>query len=159
MWGGAQLAIDVTLVSPVNRDGAPHPNAADQDGVQLMVARERKERKYRELLDSRRCRLVVVAMEVGGRWSEEAIRFIRCLAKAKARACPAVLRKSAQLAYANRWMGLLAVAAQRAFAATLLELPVEETAADGDAPPLADVLHAARLLEPPAPSRLPANPP
>ena len=24
LWGGAQLAVDVTLVSPVNRDGAPN---------------------------------------------------------------------------------------------------------------------------------------
>ena len=95
---------------------------------------------------------MVLAME-----SEEAVTFVRLLAKATARSCPAILRKPAQLAYANRWMGILAVAAQRAFAATLLELPVDETAADGEAAPLADVFHAARLVEPPAPSRLPAT--
>ena len=36
------------------------------------------------------------------------------------------------MAFANRWMGLLAVAAQRALAASLLELPIDECGADGD---------------------------
>ena len=52
--------------------------------------------------------------------------FVRRLAKAKARAHPPLLRASAQMAYSHRWMGLLAVAAQRALAATLLELPIDE---------------------------------
>ena len=70
LWRGSQLAIDVTLVSPVRRDGRPQPHCADVDGAQLEVARRRKEQRYRELLDSRRCRLVVAATEVGGRWSK-----------------------------------------------------------------------------------------
>lgn len=155
LWGGAQLAVDATLVSPIRRDGWPQPGAADNDGVQLRAARRRKEAKYAELLRSRRCRLVVVALEVGGRWSEEALEFVRLLARAKARAYPRLLRKSAQLAWASRWSGLLAIAAQRAFARTLLELPVDEVGCDGDAPPLEDVLHADRLMEPPGPSRMP----
>ena len=156
LWGGAQLAVDVTLVSPVRRDGRPQPRAADQDGVQLQVARWRKEAKYAELLSSRRCRLVVVALEVGGRWSDEALDFIWLLARSKARRYPRLLRKSAQLAWTSRWTGLLAVAAQRALANTLLELPVDEVGCDGDVPCLEDVLHAGRLVEPPMPSRLPA---
>ena len=72
LFGGAQLAVDTTLVAPLSRDGRPHPRCANVDGAQLQVARVRKERKYHELLASRRCRLVVLAFEVGGRWSEEA---------------------------------------------------------------------------------------
>jgi hypothetical protein len=155
LWGGAQLAVDATLVSPVRRDGRPQQRAADQDGVQLQVARARKEAKYVELLRSRRCRLVVVALEVGGRWSDEALEFVRLLAKSKARSYPRLLRRSAQLAWTSRWTGALAVAAQRALASTLLELPVDEAGCDGDAPCLEDVLHAGRLAEPPLPSRLP----
>ena len=156
LWGGAQLAVDATLVSPVRRDGRPQPHAAVVDGAQLLEARRRKERKYWELVRSRRCRIVVVGLEVGGRWSDEALDFVRHLAKAKARAHPPLLRASAQMAYSHRWMGLLAVAAQRALAATLLELPVDEVGADGDPPLLEDVLHEGRLLEAPLPSRLPA---
>jgi hypothetical protein len=156
LWGGAQLAVDATLVSPVRRNGSPQPNTAEHDGAQLHEARRRKERKYWELLASRRCRLVVLSLEVGGRWSEEAALFVRLLAKAKARSYPAILRRSLQQAYMHRWTGLLAVAAHRAFASTLLELPVDEAAMDGEEVWMEDVLREARLVVAPTPSRLPA---
>ena len=57
LWGGAQLGVDATLVSPVRRDGQPQPHADDEDGAQLRVARQRKNRKYWELLSSGCCRL------------------------------------------------------------------------------------------------------
>ena len=156
MWGGSQLALDATLVSPVRRNGEPQPLASDEDGAQLRVARRRKERTYPELVRSSRCRLVVIGMEVGGRWSEEALRFISLLAKAKTRGMPRIMRMSARLAFQQRWTGILSVAAQRALAATLLDLPVEDAAGvDGDEPFLEEVLLDARLLEAPEPSRLP----
>ena len=55
----------------------------------------------------------------------------------------------------HRWTGILAVAAQRALAATLLELPVDDAeGVDGEEPVLEDVLGDARLVEAPVPSRL-----
>ena len=106
-------------------------------------------------MQSRRCRLVVIALEVGGRWSEEAVRFVRLLAKAKARTVPQLLRPAAQAAFVHRWTGILAVAAQRSVAATLLELPVDDAeGVDGDQPLLEHVLGDARLTEAPLPSRL-----
>ena len=126
------------------------------DGIQLQRARERKEAKYAELIRSRRCRLVGLAVEVGGRWSEEALQFIQLLAKAKARSHPRLLRRSAQAAWSCRCLELLSVAAHRALARTLLVLPVDVVGADGEDPFLEDVLHAARLAEPPSPSRMPA---
>ena len=110
---------------------------------------------HRRLGRSRRCRLVVLGIEVGGRWSDEALTFIGQLARAKARTYPRLLQASAQMAFTSRWVGLLSVAAHGALASTLLELPVEESAADGEAPLLEDVLHSARLVEVPVPSRLP----
>ena len=47
---GTALCCDATLVSPLRRNGEPHPGAATEDGVQLQRARERKERTYPELL-------------------------------------------------------------------------------------------------------------
>ena len=47
------------------------------------------------------------------------------------------------------------MAAHRAFAASLLELPIDE-AAEGFEAPIEEVLREARLAEPPVPSRLPA---
>ena len=155
LFGGAQLAVDTTLVSPIRRNGTAQPRADAEDGVQLRTARGRKERKYHELLVSRRCRLVVLALEVGGRWSDEATRFVQQLAKAKARTVPAILRPSVRAACFHRWTGMLAVAAQRALAATLMELPVDDAeCVDGGAPTLEDVLLDARLVDPPQPSRV-----
>ena len=56
LFGGAQLAVDATLVSPVRRNGRPQPDTTVQDGAWLLEARRCKEAKYRELLRSRRCR-------------------------------------------------------------------------------------------------------
>ena len=39
LFGGAQLAVDTTLVAPLSRDGRPHPRCATVDGAQLQVAR------------------------------------------------------------------------------------------------------------------------
>ena len=99
--------------------------------------------------------MVVLAFEVGGRWSEESLTFIRLLAKAKSRAAPAVLQQSVRAAFHHRWTGILAVAAQRAFAASLLDLPMEDAlGVDGDTPPLEHILGDARLLGPALPSRV-----
>ena len=49
------------------------------------------------------------------------------------------------------------MAAYRALAAMLLELPVDEAAADGDSASIDEVLRESRLCEPPLPSRLPGG--
>ena len=48
LFGGAQLAVDATMVSPVRADGLPREGAATRDGVALTAARHRKQ-TYPEL--------------------------------------------------------------------------------------------------------------
>ena len=56
-------------------------------------ARRLEHRTYPELSGSQgRARVVVLAAEVGGRWSEEARSFVSQLARAKVRSLPRVLR-------------------------------------------------------------------
>ena len=99
LFHGAQLAVDTTLVSALRRDGRPQHRAADVDGAASCVARRTKTRTYPELSgDGGRARLVVLALEVGGRWSHEAWSFVRCLSFARAREEPDVLRRRAQCA-------------------------------------------------------------
>ena len=62
---GAQLAVDITLRSALSASGEAQPGAAEEDGAVLAQARRDKEATYPELLTSRRCRLVVVAIETG----------------------------------------------------------------------------------------------
>ena len=122
LWHGAQLVIDTTLVSPLRRDGSARFRAADQDGAVLMEARRRKERTFPELSgEGGRARLVVLAAEVGGRWSDETAKFLAALAKAKAQASPSILQNRVKAAYLRGWSAVLACSAARAFTASLLD--------------------------------------
>ena len=122
LFHGAQLAVDTTLVSALKRNGEPRPQAAEVDGVACAKARRTKSRTYPELTGAdRRARLVVLALEVGGRWSREAWVFVRGLALSRAREEPDLLRRRAAAAWHRRFVCLLAVAAQRAFGESLLE--------------------------------------
>ena len=53
----------------------------DEECEMQAVGRRTKECTYPEIFQSRRCNLVVLAIEVGGRWSQEARTFLRLLVK------------------------------------------------------------------------------
>ena len=121
--------------------GVPRRRRGSTAGAALAEARRAKERTYPEFADARRCRLVVLGLEVGGRWSAEAAAFIRLLARARARSAAVTQRAACVAAFVTRWSGLLSIAAARSFAASLLSLPISNTAnLDGEAPLLSDVL-------------------
>ena len=109
---GEALCCDVTLVSPLRRNGRPQPRAAEHDGAVLAGARRRKETRYPELASPGLQRLVVLACEVGD--------LVRRLVRVRSLRAPAALRRSAAVAWQRRWWGLLGVALQRAVVSTLL---------------------------------------
>ena len=77
----------------------------------------------------------------GGRFGAEAANWLRLLAGQRASDVQAAMRAAARAAWVARWSGLLAVAAQRAVAASLLELPLAgECNVAGEAPELHEVL-------------------
>ena len=124
LFGGAQLALDTTLVSALHCDGSARHHAAD---------RRRKELTYPEFVGPRsRARLVVLAGEVGGRWSAETMSFLGLLAKARARSETHLKRRRVEQAWRIQWSCMLACAAARAFAASLLEQRVS-IGCDGNA--------------------------
>ena len=96
LFGGAQLAVDTTLVSALHCDGSARAGA---------VARNRPTPEL--VAPWSRCRLVVIANEVGGRWSPEALAFLRQLAKAKARNEPPLMQRRAQQARKMRWLAIM----------------------------------------------------
>ena len=119
LFGGVQLAVDTTLVSPVRGGGQPQRGASDRDGVALKRARRKKETTYPELVRLvSRARLVVL----GGRWSQEAWIFVQLLAQARARSEIPLTRRRMEQAWRLRWYSVISCAAARAFAASLLEL-------------------------------------
>ena len=143
-YAGAQVAVDVTLVSPLTGAGAPQPHADASPGACLRAATARKRHTYPEFGPSARCQLQILAFEVGGRWAPEVDAFLTALATGKARAAPRWLRGQAAQAYRLRWGNHLAFAAQGAFAATLLSLPTETAEGPVALPPLGEVLAEAR---------------
>ena len=121
----------------------------------MVDARKRKTQRYPELQGTR-CRLVVTAMEVGGRWSEEAHDFLEGLAAARARDAPRILQGSAFQHWKKRWAAFLAVAGMRAYADTLLYGSASHTQVyEGQGPELGQLLGQEPHSEAPETSRLP----
>ena len=146
LFGGAQLAVDTTLVSPVQANGHPRRRCAEEDGAALQQARQRKQLTHPELSGAfGRARLVVLAAEVGGRWSHEAHSFVCQLAKAQALSVSRILKGRATQAWHHRWCSLLACTSARAFALSLLERR-PALGCDGDTPSTSDVVAVCRHL-------------
>ena len=120
-FGGAQLAVDITLRCVLSSAGEPHPNTADVDGAALMVAREDKERIYPELTTSGRCRLVAVAIETGGRWSTEAVDFVATNVLRQSPGGALLHAVLHSLAWERRWTRMLSTVCSLSFAASLVE--------------------------------------
>ena len=132
--GGAQLAVDTTLVCALHEDGRPRRRAAQQDGVAIEAAERRKISTYPELVGPHsRAKLVVLAVEVGGRWSEQTRAFLSQLAHTRARQETPLMRRRAEQAWRLRWGGMLACAAAKAVASSLLDL-LHHHGGDGKAP-------------------------
>ena len=139
LYGGRQLAVDTTLVGVLHANGQPMRRTPDEDAVRLVAARRRKERTYPELVGRRgRATLVVLAGEVGGRWSGETISFLNQLADARARSESILMRKRVEQAWLLRWASMLSCVAARAVASSLLDFR-RPHGADGATPPSHEV--------------------
>ena len=150
---GEALCCDATLVSPLTRAGRPVPGADARAGVALVAARRRKVARCPELTRGGPQRLVVLAAEVGGRWSDECQQFLRTLLRLRVQRAPPPLRASAAQGWARRWWSVLSVALQRAVASSALGVwTMPPLPGAPDALPLGDVLDLAIAS---APSRLP----
>jgi len=152
LYKGMPLICDASLVSPLKANGDARPRAAHEPGVAIASIEDTKAKTYPELVTSNQCKFLVLAGEVGGRWSDTTCRLIRDLATAKSEDAAPRLRKSAAFAWENRWWSMISVATQNALAATLVDdAPHMLHAWEGTAPPLGILL----LGEAPAESRLP----
>ena len=118
-------------MSALRTDGQHTTRAAVEDCAKVTRARRRKEATYPELVG--RHALVLLGVEVGGRFFLETQSFLTQLARAKARGENFILRRRVEQAWRLRWGSLLACTAARAVAASLLELP-RAHGADGDTP-------------------------
>jgi hypothetical protein len=141
-FGGAQLAVDATLRCVCSADGSPRARAHWEDAAVLTDAIKDKAEHYPELAGGGRCQLIVFPVEVGGRFGQSAVKFMRELAAAKARSVPAYLRRATAEALYSRWSRLVAVASASSWASSVLEEEQYVPAGGGEArtPWLLDVM-------------------
>ena len=116
------------------------------NGVMLKHARKRKKGRYPELCGTGgRTSMVVIAGEVGGRWSRETQTLVQCLAP-QGTVCD---ENPLQVTYYRRWSSLLFCSAAKALAISLLEQR-GDPGAGGYVPSvhevLGDVRHQARRV-------------
>ena len=155
LYHGVPLGCDATLVSPLHANGHPVSRAAVDDGAAIRRAEANKRRAYPELVDSLHLRLVVLACELGGRWSATCVEVVSGLAGWRSQAEPPPLRAAAQQAWSSRWWALLSVTQQRLLAGSLLDTGEHGVdAVGGGAPTLADLVLDAPTV---GPSRLPLH--
>ncbi len=154
---GVPLLCDVTQVSPLAQNGTPHPKCAVEAGAAFEVAVKRKNSTYREAQQNAgQVKLETLACEVGGRWNESCITWVGRLAKWKASAELPHLRRASEFAWHSRWWSILSVAAQRAFALSLIEVDCDAIKPIADfEPKLGAVLADVRYELESAVSRLP----
>jgi hypothetical protein len=119
LYSGMPLCCDATLVSPLTREAAPHHSSHEVPGAALLQAERKKRRTYREIVEGRHAKLLVLGNEVGGRWSDDALTTLKLLAAARARSAPQLLRGQLSAALRARWSAMVAMAVQDATAATL----------------------------------------
>ena len=120
----AQLAVDTTPVSARRTDGPARRRAAQQDGVAAETARQRNVRTTLGWSDlTADFSSWSWRSKWGGRWSRETQAFIAQLARAKACSETQLMGRRVEHAWRLRWSALMACAAARAVASSMLELP------------------------------------
>ena len=119
--GGIPIGVDSTCYSVLHADGSPWKDAATIPGIALKRADSSKATTYSILVDSPIVRLLTLACETGGRWSEDCVKTVATLAAARARSSPEHLQRQARLAFERRWWSLLSIAQEDALATTLVD--------------------------------------
>ena len=136
LFHGVPILLDCSQVSPLKVVGTPHRKCASRAGVALRTAERRKDATYWEAAASQgTVRLLTLACEVGGRWSDTCVAFVRTLAKHKAEEAPPLMRRSAEYAWLSRWWSILSCAAQGSFAASITEADAAMMQPASDSPP------------------------
>ena len=115
LCGGLPLGCDPTLRSVLDCKGVPHEYDAFEQ------ARKDKNEAYRDVRESGRISLVVLAALTGGRFSDESAQVLRSLVRQKCAAAPPLMRGSLRQAFSQRWWQILSCAVQRASVACLQE--------------------------------------
>ena len=137
---GLPLFCDITIISPMQRTGAPRPGTSNRSGGLLERAQNDNNNIYADVVSSGLGALQCLGAEVYGRWSDQCLSLVPALARERCRFLPARIRKGTELNLLHRWWGLLRISLQRFVARMVLHDPGDlPTTSLEPAPDLADL--------------------
>ena len=111
---------DVTVLSPVSRNGQPRPGTSNRGGRLLEAANQDNLDTYRPVVDSGLGSLYCLGCEVYGRWGDPCIFLVDALARQRTRFLHPRLRRGTALALLHRWWGILSIALRKAVAQAII---------------------------------------
>jgi len=117
---GLPLFCDITVISPISRNGAPRPGTSNADGTLLAHAQADNDDTYHEVISSGLGALLCLGCEVYGRWGAQCVKLVPAMAREYARGLHPRIRRGTVLALQHRWWGLLGMALQRSVAHMVL---------------------------------------
>ena len=117
---GVPLFCDITVISPISRNGAPRGGTSNRGGSLLEEAENANNNTYREVLQTGLGSLQCLGFEVYGRWGKQCVKLLPTLARERTRGLHVRVRRGVALQLQRRWSGIVAVALQRAVAHMIL---------------------------------------
>ena len=113
---GLPLFCDVTVLSPLTRNGDARPGTSNQGGSLLAAAERENNDMYEEIRSSGFGTLLCLGAETYGRWGAQAVWLVPALATERTRHLHPRIRTGIALASLHRWWGILGIALQNVVA-------------------------------------------
>jgi len=117
---GLPLFCDITVVSPVSRNGQPRPGTSNRGGRLLEIADDDNRATYQPVVDSGLGALFCLGCEVYGRWGQPCINLMKALVRERSRLLHPRVRRGTALGLQHRWWGILSISLQKAVARAIL---------------------------------------
>ena len=117
---GLPLFCDVTVISPVSRNGQPRPGTSNRGGLHLEIADADNVATYQPVVSSGLGALYCLGCEVYGRWGEPCIQLMKSLVRERTRLLHPRVRRGTALSLQHRWWGILSITLQKAVARAIL---------------------------------------
>ena len=117
---GLPLFCDITVLSPVSRNGLPRPGTSNRGGRFLEIAENDNNATYRPVIESGLGELLYLGCEVYGRWGQPCINLMEKLVRERSRLLHPRVRRGTALGLQHRWWGILSISLHKAVARAIL---------------------------------------